>query len=217
LTRVQTHIVSMSVSFKVELATTGRAKCKKSKEKIAKGELRIGRVAPNPFIEDEVKMTTSWYKLLPFFEMQKRQRKTTVKLESTDGLEGFDSLPEENQKAVKTALETYLAEKDKPKPKKRKAKKETGDEKEVKKKQKTPKKKKTAKPEPKEEVKELFVDVKPGASPKEAAQTVLEVAKELGFTLPSDDKAALVRAGQMLMGNKSPDGNFDYNKVSLAN
>jgi len=207
----------MSVSFKVELASNGRAKCKKSKEKIAKGELRVGRVAPNPFKEGET--MTSWYKLLPFFEMQQKQRKTTKKLESIDELEGFDSLPEENQNAVKTALEQFLAEKDKPKPKKRKAKKEDGDAKEGTKKQRTPKKAKKAKkakPEPKEEVKDLFADVKPGASPKEAAQTILKVAKELGFSLPSDDKAALVRAGQMLMGNKSSDGNFDYNKALKA-
>mmetsp|Transcript_26484 Transcript_26484/g.42877 ORF Transcript_26484/g.42877 Transcript_26484/m.42877 type:complete len:145 (-) Transcript_26484:19-453(-) len=112
-------------SFVVERASNGRSKCKKSKEKIAKGELRIGSIGPNPFKDDGSLMTT-WYKVSPFFQMQLRQRKTTKKVESIDDLQHFEELSSEDQKTVQDALEDFLSQKDQPKPKEKKKKKKRG-------------------------------------------------------------------------------------------
>jgi hypothetical protein len=44
----------------IELAGTGRAKCRGCTERIAQGELRFGESLPNPFAEGE---TTHWFHL----------------------------------------------------------------------------------------------------------------------------------------------------------
>ena len=57
----------MTTEWSVEYAPTGRAKCKKSKELIAKGEIRFGKTTQMP--EDPEKTMTSYFKSLPFFQM----------------------------------------------------------------------------------------------------------------------------------------------------
>jgi len=198
--------------FKIEVAKSGRSKCKKSKELIPKGELRIGKEVKNPFKEDQ--MMTAWYKVEPFFEMQLRARKTTEKAESTDDFQGFDELSEEQKEIVSNALNNYMTEKDKPKPKKkRKAKAEGGVK--VEKKKKAKKEKTPEKASVKEEQKDLFAGVSPTCPPKEAAAMLLKVARELGFHRLEDDLEAKVRCGQMLMGNKDEKG-FDFMKALKA-
>eukprot|EP00471_Norrisiella_sphaerica_P002359 CAMPEP_0184478374 /NCGR_PEP_ID=MMETSP0113_2-20130426/421_1 /TAXON_ID=91329 /ORGANISM="Norrisiella sphaerica, Strain BC52" /LENGTH=275 /DNA_ID=CAMNT_0026856141 /DNA_START=248 /DNA_END=1075 /DNA_ORIENTATION=+ len=162
-------------------------------------------------------MTTQWFKLEPFFEMQMRQRKTTKKVESTEDLDKFDELTEENQTRVNKALENYLTEREKPKPKVKRAKRKTKNE-DGKEKKSTPKKKKAKiENEGKPNV-DLFAGVNPECTPKEAAKALLKVAEELKFNLPKDETDATIRCGQQLMGNKT-DGKFDFMKAlkSLAN
>ncbi|GAB5354148.1 hypothetical protein AAMO2058_000095000 [Amorphochlora amoebiformis] len=198
--------------FVIEKAKSGRSTCKKSKEKIAQGELRIGRIVDNP--HNEGVTMTMWYKVAPFFEMQLKQRKTTKKVESSDQLEGFDSLEEGDKKTVKEALKKFLEDKDKPKATKKR--KKTNEEKSggerKKKTKKSPKKEgKTKGPK----VENLFKGANPEALPKEAAHTIAEVAKSLGFPLPEDETNAKIKIGQCLMGNKT-DGKFDYAKALKA-
>ena len=89
----------MTTEWSVEYAPTGRAKCKKSKEPIAKGEIRFGKTTQMP--EDPEKTMTSYFKSLPFFQMLAAMRKTTVKPTVAD-LAGFDSLSDADQAQVTT-------------------------------------------------------------------------------------------------------------------
>mmetsp|Transcript_26423 Transcript_26423/g.63765 ORF Transcript_26423/g.63765 Transcript_26423/m.63765 type:complete len:326 (+) Transcript_26423:188-1165(+) len=206
--------------FVIEVAPNARSKCKKSKVKIEKGELRIGKIGPNPFKEG---LLTNWFKVEPFFEAQLRMRKTTEKLESSDDLSGYAGLSDEHKQAFDEALENYLSTKDKPKPKasKRKAKEEKGSGKKTKKAKGSPKKKAKKKSDAKEsdDPQKLFEDVDPTIPPKKAAAALKKVARNLGFPLPEDEIEANIKCGQMIMGHKTEDGKTEYLEAlkALAN
>eukprot|EP00468_Gymnochlora_sp_CCMP2014_P013348 CAMPEP_0167765264 /NCGR_PEP_ID=MMETSP0110_2-20121227/14573_1 /TAXON_ID=629695 /ORGANISM="Gymnochlora sp., Strain CCMP2014" /LENGTH=327 /DNA_ID=CAMNT_0007652923 /DNA_START=70 /DNA_END=1053 /DNA_ORIENTATION=- len=199
--------------FLVEESPNARAKCKKSKVKIEKGEIRIGKIVKNPFHEDSTQ--TQWFKVEPFFEGQLKARKTTKTVQSTSDLIGYDNLDSKGQEKVTAALQNYLELKDKPKPKKPRAKKRKGASDESEKKETKPQKKLKKEKVKKEEVKDLFADADPTCSPKEATKILKGVAKSLEFPLPEDEVNASIRCGQCLMGNKV-DGKFDFNKALKA-
>jgi len=92
--------------FLVEESPNARAKCKKSKVKIEKGEIRIGKIVKNPFHEDSTQ--TQWFKVEPFFEGQLKARKTTKTVQSTSDLIGYDNLDSKGQEKVTAALQNYL-------------------------------------------------------------------------------------------------------------
>jgi Poly(ADP-ribose) polymerase and DNA-Ligase Zn-finger region len=73
----------MSRTYKIERASSGRAKCGEKakcliapKSSIARQELRIGVETPSPFHEDT--MMTKWYHVPCMFSAMKRMRKGMV-------------------------------------------------------------------------------------------------------------------------------------------
>ncbi|CAB3976556.1 DNA ligase 3 [Paramuricea clavata] len=93
--------------FFAEYAKLGRAKCKNCKEKIDKSCLRIGRLVPNHFSDDGGTMK-EWYHTRCIFDKFSRARSTTKRIDSTDELDGFTTLEEEDQKSI----EKFIAELD---------------------------------------------------------------------------------------------------------
>uniref|UniRef100_A0A8C0GCS1 DNA ligase n=1 Tax=Chelonoidis abingdonii TaxID=106734 RepID=A0A8C0GCS1_CHEAB len=75
----------------VDYAKRGTAGCKKCKEKILKGMVRIGKVVPNPFTESGGEMK-EWYHVKCIFEKLERARATTKKIEDITDLEGWEEL-----------------------------------------------------------------------------------------------------------------------------
>ncbi|NP_001082183.1 ligase III, DNA, ATP-dependent L homeolog [Xenopus laevis] len=75
----------------VEYAKRGTAGCKKCKEKIGKGLVRIGKIVPNPFSESAGDMK-EWYHIKCMFEKLERARATTKKIDDLTDLEGWQEL-----------------------------------------------------------------------------------------------------------------------------
>ncbi|XP_066432329.1 DNA ligase 3 [Eleutherodactylus coqui] len=75
----------------VEYAKRGTAGCKKCKEKIGKGLVRIGKIVPNPFSESAGDMK-EWYHIKCMFEKLERVRATTKKIDDLTELEGWQEL-----------------------------------------------------------------------------------------------------------------------------
>uniref|UniRef100_A0A672HDB0 DNA ligase n=1 Tax=Salarias fasciatus TaxID=181472 RepID=A0A672HDB0_SALFA len=85
--------------FLVEYAKRGTAGCKKCKDKIAKGIVRIGKIVPNPFSESAGEMK-EWYHVKCIFEKLERARATTKKIEDITDLEGWEELQDEDKELV---------------------------------------------------------------------------------------------------------------------
>lgn len=82
--------------FIVEYAKRGTAGCKKCKDKIQKGIVRIGKIVPNPFSESAGEMK-EWYHVKCIFEKLERARATTKKIEDITDLEGWEELQDEDK------------------------------------------------------------------------------------------------------------------------
>ena len=82
--------------FLVEYASQGRAKCKTCKQQIEKSSTRIGKLVSNPFSEDGG-MMKQWYHVPCIFDSLSRARATTKKIDSTDDLDGFGNLKDDDQ------------------------------------------------------------------------------------------------------------------------
>ncbi|XP_071147828.1 DNA ligase 3-like [Mytilus edulis] len=80
----------------VGYAKLGTSGCKKCKTKIAKGELRIGKVTTNPF-SDEGGDMKQWFHPNCMFETFKRARATTKKIEEGEDMDGFGDLQQEDK------------------------------------------------------------------------------------------------------------------------
>lgn len=83
--------------FYAERAKTGRAKCKKCKNTIDAGTLRLAKSVMNPFGTGKMKV---WHHLPCLFEVFKKQRATTPKIEKIDDIGGFESLPDEDIEVI---------------------------------------------------------------------------------------------------------------------
>ncbi|KAK6630885.1 hypothetical protein RUM44_003055 [Polyplax serrata] len=83
--------------FYVDRAKTGRAGCKKCKQKIGQGELRLGKLAYNPFGSGTMKQ---WHHVPCIFEVFKKQRATTKKIESPDEIGGWESLDDADKEEI---------------------------------------------------------------------------------------------------------------------
>lgn len=88
----------------VDYAKRGTAGCKKCKEKILKGMVRIGKVVPNPFTESGGEMK-EWYHVKCIFEKLERARATTKKIEDITDLEGWEQL----QDPEKDMINQYIS------------------------------------------------------------------------------------------------------------
>ncbi|XP_062816539.1 DNA ligase 3 [Anolis carolinensis] len=89
----------------VDYAKRGTASCKKCKEKLAKGAVRIGKVVPNPFSDSGGDMK-EWYHVKCAFEKLQRARATTKRIEDLTDLEGWEEL----QEAEKEDINRHIAE-----------------------------------------------------------------------------------------------------------
>lgn len=85
--------------FCVEYAKRGQAGCKKCKDKIVKGLVRIGKIVPNPFSESAGEMK-EWYHVKCMFEKLERARATTKKIEDITDLEGWEELQDEEKELI---------------------------------------------------------------------------------------------------------------------
>ncbi|KAJ7308998.1 hypothetical protein JRQ81_008282 [Phrynocephalus forsythii] len=83
----------------VDYAKRGTAGCKKCKEKILKGMVRIGKVVPNPFTESGGDMK-EWYHVKCIFEKLERARATTKKIEDITELEGWEELQDPEKELI---------------------------------------------------------------------------------------------------------------------
>lgn len=83
----------------VDYAKRGTAGCKKCKEKILKGMVRIGKVVPNPFTESGGDMK-EWYHVKCMFEKLERARATTKKIEDLTDLEGWEQLQDAEKEMI---------------------------------------------------------------------------------------------------------------------
>ncbi|XP_028943113.1 DNA ligase 3 isoform X3 [Antrostomus carolinensis] len=83
----------------VDYAKRGTAGCKKCKEKIVKGMVRIGKIVPNPFTESGGDMK-EWYHVKCIFEKLDKARATTKKIEDITDLEGWEELQDEEKELI---------------------------------------------------------------------------------------------------------------------
>nr|XP_060622654.1 DNA ligase 3 [Anolis sagrei ordinatus] len=83
----------------VDYAKRGTAGCKKCKEKLLKGTVRIGKVVPNPFSESGGDMK-EWYHVKCAFEKLERARATTKRIEDLTDLEGWEELQEPEKEMI---------------------------------------------------------------------------------------------------------------------
>ncbi|NWV17155.1 DNLI3 ligase, partial [Origma solitaria] len=83
----------------VDYAKRGTAGCKKCKEKIVKGMVRIGKIVPNPFTESGGDMK-EWYHVKCIFEKLDKARATTKKIEDITDLEGWEELQDEEKEVI---------------------------------------------------------------------------------------------------------------------
>ncbi|XP_035998663.1 DNA ligase 3 [Fundulus heteroclitus] len=94
--------------FLVEYAKRGTAGCKKCKDKIQKGIVRIGKVVPNPFSESAGEMK-EWYHVKCIFEKLERARATTKKIEDLTELEGWEELQDEDKDLINKHVSDLMA------------------------------------------------------------------------------------------------------------
>uniref|UniRef100_A0A8C6PV34 DNA ligase n=1 Tax=Nothobranchius furzeri TaxID=105023 RepID=A0A8C6PV34_NOTFU len=94
--------------FLVEYAKRGTAGCKKCKDKIQKGIVRIGKVVPNPFSESAGEMK-EWYHVKCIFEKLERARATTKKIEDITDLEGWEELQDEDKELINKHVSDLMA------------------------------------------------------------------------------------------------------------
>ncbi|KAM6983889.1 DNA ligase 3 isoform 2-T2 [Tautogolabrus adspersus] len=94
--------------FIVEYAKRGTAGCKKCKDKIPKGVVRIGKIVPNPFSESAGEMK-EWYHAKCIFEKLERARATTKKIEDITDLEGWEELQDEDKELINKHVSDLMA------------------------------------------------------------------------------------------------------------
>ena len=101
----QIHTLDMSDNkYIVGYAKLGTSSCKKCKQKIEKGALRIGKVVPNPFGGDGGDMK-QWFHPSCIFETFLRARATTKKIEDPDDVDGFEDLKQEDKDTINQLID----------------------------------------------------------------------------------------------------------------
>ena len=85
--------------YLVGYAKLGTSSCKKCKQKIDKGALRIAKLTTNPF-SDEAGEMKQWFHPQCIFESFQRARATTKKIEEPDDVEGFSDLQQEDKDRI---------------------------------------------------------------------------------------------------------------------
>ena len=83
--------------FCIEYAARGTAGCKKCKEKIPKGEIRIAQLTANPFNDDPDAVLKNWHHVKCIFEKFSKARATTKTIEDVEELTGWDTIEPEDR------------------------------------------------------------------------------------------------------------------------
>ncbi|XP_073971011.1 DNA ligase 3 isoform X2 [Rhodnius prolixus] len=93
--------------FYADRAKSGRAGCKKCKQKIASGELRMAKAASNPFGSGVMKM---WHHVDCMFQVFAKQRASTAKIESVNDIGGWELLSKEDREEILNRLPDSVRE-----------------------------------------------------------------------------------------------------------
>lgn len=92
--------------FAVERAKTGRAKCKKCKCAIEKGEIRIAKYVSSFFSDG--KLMPAWHHVTCLFDVFMKQRATTKKIDDpAEDVKGWEQLPDDDKKVILDKLEAF--------------------------------------------------------------------------------------------------------------
>ena len=89
--------------FAADYARMGTSACKKCKQKLAKGELRLAKVVKNPFTDDDKDMK-HYHHASCLFETFLKARATTKIVEDSTDIEEFDSLKSEDQEMIEKLI-----------------------------------------------------------------------------------------------------------------
>lgn len=94
--------------FACDYAKRGQAGCKKCKQKLEKGSLRLAKVVPNPFSDNGGDMK-QWYHMNCLFETFERARATTKVIEALDDVEGFTDLTPQDKEELNKHIDAIAA------------------------------------------------------------------------------------------------------------
>lgn len=88
-------------NFFAEKSKSNRAKCKKCKEVLNQGSLRIAKVLPNPFGDGKM---MAWHHLQCLVAVFSKQRASTAKINCVDDIGGWAELSMEHQNEIFTTF-----------------------------------------------------------------------------------------------------------------
>ncbi|KYQ48394.1 DNA ligase 3 [Trachymyrmex zeteki] len=92
--------------FAVERAKTGRAKCKRCKCPIEKGEIRIGKYVASFFSDG--KLMPAWHHVTCLFEAFAKQRASTKRIDDpAEDVKGWEQLSDDDKKVILDKLEAF--------------------------------------------------------------------------------------------------------------
>ncbi|XP_070172675.1 DNA ligase 3 isoform X2 [Polyergus mexicanus] len=92
--------------FAAERAKTGRAKCKRCKCAIEKGEIRIGKYVTSFFADG--KLMPAWHHVTCLFEAFAKQRATTKRIDDpAEDVKGWEQLSDDDRKLILDKLEEF--------------------------------------------------------------------------------------------------------------
>jgi len=92
--------------FAVERAKTGRAKCKKCKCPIEKGEIRIAKYVASFFSDG--KLMPAWHHVTCLFEVFAKQRATTKRIDDpAEDVKDWEQLSDDDKKVILDKLEAF--------------------------------------------------------------------------------------------------------------
>ncbi|XP_072763231.1 DNA ligase 3 isoform X2 [Anoplolepis gracilipes] len=92
--------------FAVERAKTGRAKCKKCKCAIEKGEMRIAKYVTSFFADG--KLMPAWHHVACLFDVFAKQRATTKRIDDpAEDVKGWERLSDDDRKVILDKLEEF--------------------------------------------------------------------------------------------------------------
>lgn len=92
--------------FAVERAKTGRAKCKRCKCPIEKGEIRIGKYVSSFFADG--KMMPAWHHVTCMFDTFAKQRASTKRIDDpAEDVKGWERLSDDDRKVILEKLEAF--------------------------------------------------------------------------------------------------------------
>ena len=86
--------------FACDYANRGTSSCKRCKQKLPKGSLRLAKVVPNPFSESEDSMKT-FFHVQCLFESFEKARATTKIIECSSDIDGFAALHDDDKDSIK--------------------------------------------------------------------------------------------------------------------